>query len=149
MELRYGVPRMLFLQFPERSISTTMRTAIVCLLMAFFAVAGPAADLTGKWTGTAGLKSPDGQEFMQPVVANFKQIGADVTGTAGYNENDILPIEKGKIEENKFTFRVVAPDTEYYIDLKIVSENRLEGTVKFTPPGGSEMEAKLLLNKAQ
>jgi hypothetical protein len=125
-----------------------MRTALACLLLLIIALPGLSADLTGKWTGSAEFIGEGGQTQGRPVIFNLRQEGSTITGDAGYDESLVAPISNGKLEETKLTLTVVA-DFEYRIEMKMVSDNRLEGVAKFTPPGAPEMSAKVVLNKAQ
>ncbi len=125
------------------------RYALACLLLVMFAaLPGFAADLTGRWTGTAEFVGEDGQPANRSVLFILKQEGAAITGEAGYDESMIAPIATGKFDGKKFTL-TVSGDFEYKIELNLVSDNRLEGVAKFTPPGAPELSAKLVLNKAQ
>jgi hypothetical protein len=132
----------------ERSTAIMLRIALACLLLIISALPGLPADLTGKWTGAAELVGEDGQAQNRPVIFNLAQEGAAVTGTAGYEENLVAPISNGKFERAKLTLTVVA-DIEYRVELTLVSDNRLEGVAKFTPPGAPEISAKIGLTRAQ
>jgi hypothetical protein len=125
------------------------RTALACLLlMALTALPGYSADLSGKWTGTAEFVGEDGQPLSRGVIFILRQEGAAVAGEAGYDESMIAPISNGKFDGKKFTL-TVSGDFEYKIELNLVSDNRLEGVAKFTPPNAPELSAKLVLNKTQ
>jgi hypothetical protein len=125
-----------------------MRIAVACLLLMVIALPGLSADLTGRWTGTAEFVGEDGQPQGRGVLFILKQEGAAVTGQAGYDENMIAPISNGKFDGKKMTLTVSA-DFEYKIEMSLISENRLEGVAKFTPPNAPELSAKIVLNKAQ
>jgi len=92
------------------------------------------------------LKTPDGQAQSMPVRAEFKQDGKSVTGTAGREGDEQLTIEKGTIENNKFTFEVQAPDGTYAASLT-VSDAQLQGEVTFNDPDGNKQTAKLTLTR--
>ena len=125
-----------------------MRISLACLLLMIIALPGFSADLTGKWTGSAEFTAGGGQAQSRPVILNLKQEGSTVTGTAGYDENVAAPLTDGKLEGTKLTFTVIG-DFEYKLTLNLVSDNRLEGVAKFTPPGATEMSAKIALSKSQ
>ncbi len=125
-----------------------MRIALGCVLLIINALPGFSADLTGKWTGSAEFAGEGGQSESRPVILNLKHEGATITGSAGYDENFAAPISNSKFEGTKLTFTVVG-DFEYKIELSLVSDTRLEGVAKFTPPGATEMSAKLALSKSQ
>jgi hypothetical protein len=71
------------------------------LAMTLSAATALAADVTGKWTGTA--QSPNG-DFQ--LTFTFKQDGANLTGTVQGPEGDPLAISNGKVDGDKFTFDV-------------------------------------------
>ena len=123
-----------------------MRITVACLLLMFIALPALSADLTGKWTGTAEFIGQDGQPLSRGVIFNIKQDGSTVTGDAGYDESMIAPISDGKFDGKKFTLTVTG-DFEYKIEMNLVSDSRLEGVAKFTPPNAPELSAKLVLNK--
>ncbi len=125
-----------------------MRVTLACLLLLIIALPGFSADVTGRWTGSAEFTGEGGQSESRPVFLNLKQEGAAVTGNAGYDENFSAPILNGKFEGTKLTFTVTG-DFEYKIEMNLVSDSRLEGVAKFTPPGAGEMSAKLAVSKAQ
>ncbi len=125
-----------------------MRLALACLLMVIAALPGLSADLTGKWTGSAEFVGEDGQAQSRSVIFNLRQEGSTVTGDAGYDENYLVPISNGKFEAAKLSFTVLA-DFDYKIEMNLVSDNRLEGVAKFTPPGAPEMSAKVALSKSE
>ena len=125
------------------------RTILACLLLLMLtALPGFSADLTGKWTGTAEFVGGDGQPLNRGVIFILRQEGTAVTGEAGYDESMIAPISNGKFDGKKFTL-TVSGDLEYKIELNLVSDNRLEGVAKFTPPNAPELSAKLVLNRTQ
>ena len=117
------------------------------LLMAPLTVA--AGDISGKWTGTMDLKTPDGQVQSMPVTAEFRQDGKSVTGTAGREGQEQLPIEKGTIDDKKFTFEVQPPDGTYAVSLIVISDDVLAGEVTFNDPDGNKQTANLRLTRAK
>ena len=64
-----------------------------------------AAELDGKWTGTA--TSPNGNETILMIL---KTAGSEVSGSAGPNEDRQFPIENGRLEGNKFSFQLTGPN---------------------------------------
>jgi hypothetical protein len=123
------------------------------LLMSLFLLIAPltvwAGDISGKWTGSMDMKAPDGTAQSMPVTADFKQDGKSVTGTAGREGDDQLTIQKGTIEDAKFTFEVEAPDGTYAVSLTVVGDSQLQGDVSFSGPDGTKQTAKLTFNKAK
>jgi hypothetical protein len=97
-----------------------------------------AADVSGKWSGSAELKTPDGDSQTIPVHAEFKQQGKAVTGAIGKEAADQWPIAKGKIEDGKINFEFEAPEGDeasgkrlYTVRLAVVSETQLQGEFEF------------------
>ena len=111
------------------------------LLVAPMALA--AGDISGKWSGSMEMKAPDGTTQTMPVTAEFKQDGKSVTGTAGREGDEQLTLQKGTIEDTKFTFEVSAPDGTYSVSLVIVSDSQLQGDVSFNDPDGNKQTARI------
>ena len=87
-----------------------MKFLKVVLLTAVLALVASAADITGAWSGTFKITTPDGQIRDDSVHMVLKQDGGKVTGTAGPNADQQLPIAKGNIEGAKITLEVPVPD---------------------------------------
>jgi hypothetical protein len=64
-----------------------------------------AADVTGKWTGQ--MKTPNGEFALE---FNFKQDGAQLTGSVQGPQGDPSPISDGKVEGGKLSFTVKVGD---------------------------------------
>lgn len=128
------------------ALAAGMHRRLMSLLLLIAPLTVSAGDLSGKWTGAMELKTPDGQAQSMPVRAEFKQDGKSVTGTAGREGDEQLTIEKGTIENNKFTFEVQAPDGTYAASLT-VSDAQLQGEVTFNDPDGNKQTAKLTLTR--
>lgn len=64
-----------------------------------------AADLSGKWTGTAGTS-----ERSENVLLILRVNGSYVAGSLGPNEDRRFPIEQGKLAGNKVTFQLTGPN---------------------------------------
>ena len=71
-----------------------MRTMVVALLAPCLLLA---ADVTGKWTGTARFRDADDASRSTPAVLNLKQDGQKVTGTAGPAEDQQRPIDRKSV----------------------------------------------------
>ena len=134
-------------------LSECSRPAMGKLLMSLFLLAAPlalaAGDVSGKWTGSMDMTTPDGQAQSMPVTAEFKQDGASVTGTAGREGDEQLPIEKGTVDGEKITFEVHAPDGAYTVSLTVVSDSQLKGDVTFADQDGNKATAKLTFTRAK
>jgi hypothetical protein len=125
-------------------------------MAAFFVMACLAkADVSGKWSGSAELKTPEGESQVLPVSAEFKQQDKLVNGTIGKEGEEQYPIEKGAIESSKLSFEFTAPEEDeasgkriYTVRLNVVSEAQLEGEFEFTT-NGAKVTGKLTLARAK
>lgn len=77
-----------------------MRTLLLSLILT--AASAGAADIDGKWTGSA--EAPNGPT---PVAYTFKADGTTLTGTMTAPDGSEAKITDGKIEDNKLTFKVI------------------------------------------
>ena len=116
--------------------------------LSFFVVALTlsGAEVTGKWTGTAELKMPNGETRSSGIYLDLKQEGQDVTGNAGPGPDRVLPISKGKVDGNKLTFEVLAPSDSgnRLISFEFtITGDQMEGTVK-----SDEFTGKLSLKRS-
>jgi opacity protein-like surface antigen len=108
-----------------------MKTAVCALLLAVFAVAAQAADVSGKWKGTF---SPEG-DAPSGTFAILKQAGTSITGSAGPDEQQQWPLTNGKLVGNKLTGDVTSPDGMVFkLDLTLDGDN-LKGAVSMTHEG--------------
>ncbi|HKE23210.1 MAG TPA: hypothetical protein VKB88_12670 [Bryobacteraceae bacterium] len=83
-----------------------MKALICSFLLAVFAVTAMAdTDITGKWTGSLNVTTPDGEKNETAFLV-LKQTGSDITGSVGPSEDQQFPIQKGKIEGDKITIEV-------------------------------------------
>jgi len=84
-----------------------MKTLLCILAMAALVLAAPAdVNLSGKWTGSFDMTSPDGEAHNSGIVMVLKHSGSEVTGTAGPEEGEQYPIKNGKVEGDKITLEV-------------------------------------------
>jgi hypothetical protein len=65
-----------------------------------------AADATGTWTGNFSATTPEGERQHSAMLV-LKQQGTTLTGTAGPDATEQLPISNGKAEGDVLTFEVV------------------------------------------
>lgn len=93
-------------------------------------IAGPAADVSGKWEGTITGQRSDGSTSEDTALLILTQKDKTITGSVGGNESDQHPIVSGTIEGNKIT--ILAKNANNG------REYRLEVTVE-----GTEMKGKL------
>ena len=118
-----------------------MKLMKAVLLAVVLVLAASAADLTGTWSGTFVITMPDGKTSDDTVHLVLKQNGSVVTGTAGPNAEQQVPIAKGTITGNKVTLEVPVPDGMFKFDVALEGEH-LKGDVIRTA-GGESMKAKM------
>ena len=118
-----------------------MKLMKAVLLAVVLAVAASAADLTGAWSGTFTITMPDGKTSDDTVHLVLKQNGSTITGTAGPNAEQQVPIAKGTITGNKVMLEVPVPDGMFKFDVALEGEH-LKGDVTRTA-GGESMKAKM------
>lgn len=97
----------------KKKIFTT--TALICCFMVCFAII---ADISGKWAGT--IVTPDGQDIA--VTYNFKVDGDRLTGTADSPAGSVS-VDEGKIDGDKFSFKVNVSGTDYPHTGKIYADS--------------------------
>jgi hypothetical protein len=121
-----------------------MKTLLCTLILALSAATAFAADVTGKWPGTF---TPEGQE-AQPALIVLKQTGDTLTGTGGPDENQQWPIANGKIDGDKVTFDLNAPNNMVLKMSLVLDGDKLKGEMSMSREGQT-MKAKLDLAKAK
>lgn len=107
-------------------------------ILVLFAVAAftlMAADVTGKWKGTAEYN--DGEEKKIPVAMDLKQEGSSVTGKILSDPANPYDVKNGKVDGNKFVF-VVSPEQGDVTFTCAVSANELKCTADHQ---GTEIKA--------
>lgn len=117
------------------------------LLAALVGVALADVDVTGKWSGTFSPIGPNGETKESTAVLVLKQSGTDITGTAGPNEDEQFPIQKGKIEGDKITLEVDHDGHTMKIDL-VLTADRLTGEAKLSRDG-QDLRAKIDVTRAK
>lgn len=122
-----------------------MLRLLSCLL---FVLTLSAADLTGKWEGTAEFKRSDGTPGGGDAVFNLKQSGQEVTGTAGTSADQQVPIQNGKLDGDKLTFEVNAGERVYKLELTVTGD-KMEGQLKGEDGSGNPLIAKLSLKRVK
>ncbi len=126
-----------------------MRVLLISVVVALLAVGCFAGDLSAKWNGTVEIKTPEGEMVNLPFWAEFHQNGTEVTGTAGGGDSpESLPIDKGVFDGKKLGFEITGLDGRLYtVSLNSMDEDRLEGTIDFALPDGTQMNGKLVLKR--
>jgi len=128
---------------------------LILPLAAFVLSAGIVmADVSGKWSGSAELETPDGTQKI-PISAEFKQKDKSVSGTTGKEGDEQYPIEKGLFDGNKVTIEFTAPEADeesghrkYTLRLNVVSESQLQGEFDFVT-NGNKVIGKVTLARAK
>jgi hypothetical protein len=116
-----------------------MKKFASAFLVAMVALAIAAeTDISGKWSGSF---SPVGGDKDSTAFLILKQNGAEITGTAGPNESEQFPIEKGKIEGDKVTLEVHHDEAILQVTL-LLADGRLKGNAKMSA-NGENREAKI------
>lgn len=113
------------------------------------ALASAATDISGKWSGLMITKTPDGQINSMPVIAEFKQTGDVVTGTAGVQGQEQFALEKGSLRAGQLTFVVHTDNGEYEAKLTVVGDAELKGEVTFGAAGGPKQTATLSFSRTK
>jgi hypothetical protein len=127
---------------------------LACTLILAGGMQAPAAkgSVAGTWTGTVDYTGPGGESQSGGAWCNFKQDGETVTGTAGPDESQQMPVVDGKLVGDKLTFRVEVPRDSgpaivYKLDCKLVSAEKIEGNVVADHPEVGKITGKLVLTK--
>ncbi len=107
--------------------------------------------VAGTWSGTADYTAPGGETQSGGAWCVFKQDGETVTGTAGPDEMQQVPVLDGKYAGRKLTFRVEVPGENgqvvYKVELSVVSPDKMEGNVAADIPNVGKVTGKLVLTK--
>src|SRR5262245_8758499 len=77
-----------------------MKRLAIAMLLSSLCVS--AADVSGRWTGTAEATRDDGSTTTNEATFSLKQEGKTVTGTGGGTEES-FPVRKGTIDGNILT----------------------------------------------
>lgn len=119
--------------------------------LVLFTLSLSAADWTGKWSGTADFKAPDGSTENGGAYAVLKQDGQAITGTAGPSEDQQIAIENGKIDGKKLIFQINIPGDAgprvFKVSITMLSDDQAEGDVEGTSNDGQKIAGKLKLTR--
>lgn len=116
-------------------------------LLLGLAAACAASDVSGKWTGTAEVKMPDGEVRTYPLHLEITRSGEQITGTIGREPEEKLPLEKARLEGNRLCFEVVPPEAGAPVAFELeVADGRLEGKLKGETDGGP-LSGKVTLSR--
>lgn len=120
--------------------------SILCALI-LFTLTLPAADLTGKWTGTYDVTISDGDSMKGRVYMVLTQSGSAVTGTIGPDEQQQSQITKGKVEDDRITFENQTEGPLMRFELRVENDHiRGEGKGELE---GAQIRAKIELARAE
>ena len=124
--------------------------ALLCLIaLAVFALAAPPdLDLTGKWTGSFNMSSPDGEQHDSGIVMVLKQTGAELTGTAGPEEGEQYPITNGKVDGGKITLEVQRGEGHVIKFELAIAGDRMKGGANMSA-NGETRTAKVDVGRAK
>ena len=104
-----------------------------------------AANLSGKWTGTF-IDSTETSKH-DGMLLILTQDGNTLTGTAGPDANEQLPISNGKIDGNNVTFDLKAEEVMVHFTLQLV-DNHLKGQAT-AEVGGEKHSGVIDLTRAE
>jgi hypothetical protein len=106
-----------------------------------------AGSLTGTWSGTFDIKTPDGQVRSETMCLTLKEENAKVTGTAGPNADRQVEIINGKVSGDRITFQVSDPSSPAAISFELtLASDRLYGDAR-AEHNGQKMEGKIALKR--
>jgi len=122
-----------------------MRKLLCCVL--FSALALGAAELTGKWSGSFDITTPDGETKADTAYMDLKEKSGEVTGTAGPAVDKQWTLRKGKLDGQKLTFELPTDDGKLLIFDLTFDGTAIQGTCAGKGDGGEKMSAKLNLKR--
>jgi hypothetical protein len=122
-----------------------MRKLVCALLLA--TLAGYAAELTGKWSGSFDVTNPAGETRDDNAYMVLKEAGGEVTGSAGPDVEKQWPIQKGKLDGQKLTFEVKMDDGGVIVFALRFDGTTIQGTAEGTGASGEKMAAKVNLKR--
>ncbi|HEY1218109.1 MAG: hypothetical protein ABSE42_05815 [Bryobacteraceae bacterium] len=127
-----------------------MKLFVFFLLAGALVLSAAEVNVSGKWSGPINVTQPDGTNQEGTAFAIVKQAGAQITGTAGPDEETQWPIIKGAISGNKVTLEVKdsGDGTIYKCDL-VLEGDHLKGPVTIVTPDGQTVAAKLDLSRVK
>ena len=124
-----------------------MKALKAVLLSMVLALAARAADVSGTWSGTLKITGPDGQTQDDTIHLVLKQDGGKLTGTAGPNAGEQLPIEKGAVDGDNVTMEVPIPNGAFKFAIRLEGDH-LKGEVAVSA-GDQTMKAKMDATRAK
>ena len=121
---------------------------LICLTLLLLAATASAADLSGKWTGTVDVTSPDGSARQLSVVLQLRQKGAELSGTIADANGNEVNIANAALEGSTITFEVKQGDNGPLWKVKLTaSDDALSGEAT-TAWSGQSMKGRMNLKRA-
>jgi hypothetical protein len=111
-------------------------------MLAVALAAAPAADISGKWSGTLTAQRDDGSKHEDTALLILTQKGTTITGTVGGHENDRHPITKGTIDGNKIALEATLQNGRVMTFALSVENEDMKGTIQM-----GERTAQIVLKK--
>jgi hypothetical protein len=111
------------------------RRTVLCSLgaLAITTLPLPAAEFSGKWSGTAA--TPDQTER---VLLILKVDGTSVQGSLGGDNDHRFPIENGRVDGDKVTFQLTGPNGALFRFDLTIDRDTLKGPCTRTVNGATE-----------
>ena len=101
-----------------------MRALLLALLVSVSALTALAdTDVSGKWSGSFNITSPDGQTKDDTAYFVFKQNGKEITGTVGPNADEQYAIAKGHIDGDKIVLEADADGRGVKLELVFAADH--------------------------
>jgi hypothetical protein len=122
-----------------------MKTLLSLFLLASFALT--AGELTGKWSGKFDTTNSQGEKRSSQAYMNLKLEGNTVSGTAGPNDGEQLPIKDGKLVAEKLTFKVEMGDGGSISFDLVFNGDTIVGNATGTGGDGEKMSAAVDLKR--
>jgi len=113
----------------------------------FSALALGAAELTGKWSGSFDITTPNGETKADTAYMDLKEKSGEVTGTAGPGVEKQWSLRKGKLDGQQLTFEVPTDDGGLLVFDLTFDGTAIQGTCAGTGNGGEKMSAKANLKR--
>jgi hypothetical protein len=102
----------------ERATVETIMKSVTLAGFLLLALSLVAAEVSGRWSGSAAVPSPDGPR-NQPVYLVIRTDGSTATGTIGESESENRSIENGRFTGDTLTFEVPTDSGRYKVTLKL------------------------------
>ena len=126
-----------------------MKTLLcIVVVTALTGIASADTNVSGKWTGNFSITRDNGESKDSTAVLMLKQTGADITGTVGPTDEELLTIKSGKIEADKITLEVDDHGRAIKFNL-VLTADRITGEANVSGENGETAKAKLDVTRAK